>query len=237
MKSNFSRLAFLYFLMISGVLTFLLVQSSEAQSIPKSSATSTQTSAAIDSNSDYQIHKGDKLSIKFLYQPELSDAAVVVRPDGKISLPMVDEMKVEGLTAQQVKKLLEKAYREILLDPEINVSIVEFVPQRFFVGGQVFKPGSYDMRAGQTLLQAIILAGGFTPDAHRKYVLHARPVGNKELKVSAIDVTKILTTGNNKEEIQLQDGDYIFVPNSKLSKFNSVVTAFRSIMPGYAIQF
>jgi protein involved in polysaccharide export with SLBB domain len=237
MKSNFSGLAFLYFLMISGVLTFLLVQLSEAQSIPKSSATSAQTSAVIDSNSDYQIHKGDKLSIKFLYQPELSDAAVVVRPDGKISLPMVDELKVEGLTAQQVKKLLEKAYREILLDPEINVSIIEFVPQRFFVGGQVFKPGSYDMRAGQTLFQAIILAGGFTPEAHRKYVLHARQLGNKELKVTAIDVTKILTTGNNKEEILLQDGDYIFVPNSKLSKFNSIVTAFRSIMPGYAIQF
>jgi polysaccharide biosynthesis/export protein len=172
MVSNFLGTRVLSFLMIAG-LVLLCLPSLTAQTIPKAVGTPEVTS-------DYQIHKGDKLSIKFLYQPELSDAAVVVRPDGKISLPMVDELKVEGLTAQQVKKLLEKAYREILLDPEINVSIVEFVPQRFFVGGQVFKPGSYDMRAGQTLLQAIILAGGFTPDAHRKYVLHARPVGNKE---------------------------------------------------------
>ena len=237
MKSNFSGMKVLHFLIIAGVLTPLLLQSLAAQAIPQAPENSARTSAVITSNADYQIHKGDKLSIKFLYQPELSETAIVVRPDGKISLPMVDELKVEGLTAQQVKKLLEKAYREILLDPEINVSIIEFVPQRFFVGGQVFKPGSYDMRAGQTLLQAIILAGGFTPDAHQKYVLHARPVGNKELKVTAIDVTKILKTGDNKQEILLQDGDYIFVPNSKLSKFNSIVTAFRSIMPGYAIQF
>jgi protein involved in polysaccharide export with SLBB domain len=228
MASNFPRKV-LSFLMIAG-LTFLCMQSLAAQSISKAVGNP-------DVNSDYQIHKGDKLSIKFLYQPELSDAAVVVRPDGKISLPMVDEIKVEGLTAQQLKKLLEKSYREILLDPEINVSIVEFVPQRFFVGGQVFKPGSYDIRAGQTVLQAIILAGGFTPDAHRKYVLHARQIGNKELKVTAIDVTKILQAGDRKEETLLQDGDYIFIPNSKLSKFNSIVTAFRSIMPGYAIQF
>ncbi len=236
MNSHFPGIKSLHLLMIASVFSFLLMQSSGAQSIPKPTEKSAQTNV-VNSTPDYQIHKGDKLSIKFLYQPELSDAAVVVRPDGKISLPMVDELKVEGLTAQQVKKLLEKAYREILLDPEINVSVIEFVPQRFFVGGQVFKPGSYDMRAGQTLLQAIILAGGFTPDAHRKYVLHARPVGNKELKVTAIDVTKILKTGDNKEEIFLQDGDYIFIPNSKLSKFNSIVTAFRSIMPGYAIQF
>jgi polysaccharide biosynthesis/export protein len=237
MKSNFSGLTTLYFLMISGIFTFFMVQSSAAQSVPKLNENSTQMSTVNTPETDYQIHKGDKLSIKFLYQPELSDASVVVRPDGKISLSMVDEIKVEGLTAQQLKKLLEKSYREILLDPEITVSIIEFVSQRCFVGGQVFKPGSYDLRAGQTLLQAIILAGGFTPDAHQKYVLHARPVGNKELKVTAIDVTKILKTGDNKQELSLQDGDYIFVPNSKLSKFNSIVTAFRSIMPGYAIQF
>ena len=237
MAGNFPDMKILQFIMTAGILAFLLMQSSVAQSISKPSPNPANESAVISSNSDYKIHKGDKLSIKFLYQPELSDAAIVVRPDGKISLPMVDEIRAEGLTAQQLKKQLEKVYREILLDPEINVSIIEFVPQRFFVGGQVARPGSFDLRAGQTLLQAIILAGGFTPDAHKKYVLHARAIGNKELKVVAIDVTKLLKTGDNKEEILLQDGDYIFVPNSRLSRFNAIVTAFRSVMPGYAIQF
>ena len=186
---------------------------------------------------DYRIHKGDKLSIKFLYQPELSDASIVVRPDGKISLSMVDELLAEGLTVKELKIALEKAYREILLDPEITVNVIEFVAPRVFVGGQVAKPGSYELRSVQTLLQAVIQAGGFTPDAHRKYVLHARPVGVNELKVVAVDVTKLLQTGAGKQEIVLQDGDYIFIPNSKLSKFTTIVNAFRAIVPGYGIQF
>lgn len=186
---------------------------------------------------DYRIHKGDKLSIKFLYQPELSDASIVVRPDGKISLSMVDELLAEGLTVRELKTAIEKAYREILLDPEITVNVLEFVAPRVFVGGQVAKPGSYELRSVQTLLQAVIQAGGFTPEAHRKYVLHARPVGVNELKVVAVDVTKLLQTGAGKQEIVLQDGDYIFIPNSKLSKFTTIVNAFRAIVPGYGIQF
>lgn len=187
--------------------------------------------------SDYRIRKGDKLSVKFLYQPELSDAAISVRPDGKISLPMVAEVRAEGLTVAELKTTLEKAYREILLDPEITVNVVEFVPPRVFVGGEVTKPGSYELRAGQTLLQAVILAGGFTPNAHRKQVLHARPVNERELQVVALDLTKLLTVGEKKLEIILQDGDYIFIPDSKLSKFTNIVAAFRSLVPGYGIQF
>ena len=186
---------------------------------------------------DYRIRKGDKLSIKFLYQPELSDASIAVRPDGKISLPMVDEIKVEGLTARELKTALEKAYREILLDPEITVNVIEFVAPHVFVGGQVAKPGSYDLRTGQTLLQVIILAGGFTPDAHRKYVLYARHINERELKVIAVDVTKLLKIGDGKQEIVLQDGDYVFIPNSKLSQFTAIVNAFRVFVPGYGIRF
>lgn len=186
---------------------------------------------------DYRLRKGDKLSIKFLYQPELSEAALVVRPDGKISLPMIEELKAEGLTVKELKTALEKAYREVLLDPEITVNVVEFVAPRVFVGGEVAKPGSYDLRAAQTLLQAIILAGGFTDGAHRKQVLHARPINERELKVVAVDITKLLKTGDKKQEIFLQDGDYIFIPNSKLAKFANVVAAFRTLVPGYGIQF
>lgn len=186
---------------------------------------------------DYHIRKGDKLSVRFLYQPELNDAALVVRPDGKISLPMIDELQAAGLTVKELKTALEKAYREVLLDPEITVNVIEFVAPRVFVGGQVTKPGSYELRTANTLLQAVILAGGFTNDAHRKYVLHARTVGERELKVVAVDVTKLLKTGQGQQEITLQDGDYVFVPNSKLAKFTAIVNAFRAIVPGYGIQF
>lgn len=186
---------------------------------------------------DYRIRKGDRLSIKFLYQPELSDAAMIVRPDGKISLPMIDELKVEGLTTKELKTTLEKAYREILLDPEIVVNVVEFMAPRVFVSGQVVKPGSYDLRAGQTLFQVVALAGGFTREAHRKQILHARPINERELKVVVIDITKLLKPGDKKFDLVLQDGDYVFIPESRMSKLSTILSAFRSVAPGYGIQF
>ncbi len=185
----------------------------------------------------YRIRKGDKVSVKFLYQPELSDAALVVRPDGKISMPMIEELKAEGLTVKELKIALEKAYREILLDPEITVNLIEFVAPRVFVTGQVVKPGSYDLRAGQTLFQVVSLAGGFTRDAHRKQILHARPINDRELKVVVVDLTKLLKPGNNQFDIVLQDGDYVYVPDSKMAKLSTIMTAFRAIAPGYGVQF
>jgi polysaccharide export outer membrane protein len=184
----------------------------------------------------YRLHKGDKLSIKFLYHPELNEPAAVVRPDGFITLQMIDDVKVEGLTAAELKQKLEQAYNESLLNPVISVSILEFVVPRVFVGGQVAKPGSYTLREGQTVFQAIMLAGGFTPEAHRKMVLHARPTGNHELKVTELDLLELMSRKSGARDELLQDGDYIFVPDSKLSKFSRVVDAFRFVVPGFAIR-
>ncbi|HWQ32606.1 MAG TPA: polysaccharide biosynthesis/export family protein [Blastocatellia bacterium] len=197
-------------------------QSEAAQSRPRSAA--------------YRIHKGDKLSIKFLYQPELSEPSVVVRPDGFISLQMIGDLRAEGLTITELKKAVEEAYNEQLLRPEVSVSLLEFVAPRVFVGGQVQKPGSYELRAAQTVLQAVIVAGGFTREASRKTVLHARPVGERELKVTVVDLKQLLSAQGSGQENELQDGDYVFVPDSKLSKFNQMVEAFRFAMPGFTIR-
>lgn len=184
----------------------------------------------------YRIHKGDKLSIKFLYQPELNEPSIIVRPDGFISLQMIDDVKAEGLTAQELKAALERAYSESLINPVISVSLLEFVAPRVMVGGQVQRPGSYPLREGQTLLQAIMLAGGFTREAHRKMVLHARPVGEHELKVTAVDVGRLLKPNSPERELVLEDGDYVFVPDSKLSKLTRVIDAFRFAVPGFSIR-
>ncbi len=218
-----------------GMLLFAWLNAAFAQ--PISAPSTNRPASSAQPAPDYRIHKGDKLSLKFLYQPELSDAAIVVRPDGKISLPMVDEVKAEGLTIKELKSTLEKAYREILLDPEITVNLLEFVAPRVFVTGQVVKPGSYDLRAGQTLYQIVSLAGGFTREAHRKQILHARPINERELKVVVVDITTLLKPGNNNLDIILQDGDYVYVPDSKMSKLTTILNAFRAVAPGYGIQF
>ncbi len=200
-------------------------------------ATASASSAPQKTKEHYRIQIGDKLSVKFLHHPELTEPTLVVRPDGCISLQLIAEERVEGLTVAEVKTRLEQAYQEILLRPEITVMLLEFVPQRYFVSGQVNKPGSFELRAGNTLLQALTLAGGFAPQAHRTMVIHARPMGNKQLKITVIDVMKILKPTGASTEIELLDGDYIFVPDSKLSKLSRVVEAFRFAVPGYGMQF
>ena len=186
-------------------------------------------------NDAYRIRSGDKLSVKFLYQPDLNELSVVVRPDGFINLSMIDEVMARGLTVAELKAGLEKAYSEILLKPVISINLVEYVAPRIFVGGQVAKPGSYELRAGQTLMQAIVLAGGFTRDANRKTVLHARPIGGDKLKMMIFDATQMLSDSAAPQEVLLQDGDYVFVPDSKLSKMSRIIEAFRAVIPGIGV--
>jgi polysaccharide biosynthesis/export protein len=184
----------------------------------------------------YRLRQGDKLSVRFLYHPELNEPSLVVRPDGLISLQMVDDVRAAGLTAAELKAALERAYREILLAPVITVSVLEFVAPRVYVSGQVARPGGYALRDGDTLLQAVALAGGFTPAAHRRLVLHARPVGERQLQVVAVDVTRLLTPEGRAHDLELRDGDYIFVPDSKLAKLSRVVEAFRFAVPGFTLR-
>ncbi|MDQ3801646.1 MAG: polysaccharide export protein [Acidobacteriota bacterium] len=188
----------------------------------------------------YRIRQGDKLSVKFLYHPELTDTALVVRPDGFISLQLIEDVRAEGMTVSQLKKHLEKAYEEILLTPVITVTLVEYVPPRVFIGGQVNKPGRYDLRDAQTLVQVIFLAGGFTRDANRRMVLHARPNGSgsgsssserRDWRFQSANVLKILNEKGEEQDIVLQDGDYIFIPDSKISQINKAIEGFRGLVP------
>jgi protein involved in polysaccharide export with SLBB domain len=181
----------------------------------------------------YRIKQGDKLSVKFLYHPELNEISVVVRPDGFISLQMIDDSKAEGLTISELKAQLEKSYNEILLKPVVTVTLLEFVAPRVFIGGQVNKPGRYDLREGQTLVQVIFLAGGFTADANRKMVLHARPNGSGDWEIQSANVMKVINQQGEQKDIALQDGDYIFIPDSKISQINKAVETVRGFLPKF----
>lgn len=179
----------------------------------------------------YRIKAGDKLSVKFLNHPELNELALTVRPDGFISLQMIEDIKAEGATATELKKKVEKGYDEILLNPVISVNIAEFVPPAFFIGGQINRPGKYSLRDGNSMIKAIFLAGGFTKEANRRMVLYARADANGKWSVREINVLKLIEKLSSGDDIALNDGDYIFVPDSKLSKFNKALEGFQSFFP------
>ncbi len=194
-----------------------------------------RTDDPVPVNDTYRIQSGDKLSLKLLYHPELNEPSVVVRPDGFITTSLADEVMARGLTVAELKASLEKVYGEVLLNPVVSINLIEFVAPHIFVGGQVAKPGSYELRAGQTLVQVIFLAGGFTRDANRKMVLHARLIGEGKMKMATFDVTKMLSDSGAPQEVSLQDGDYVFVPDSKLSKISRIIEAFSGVIPGIGI--
>ena len=181
----------------------------------------------------YRIRQGDKISIKFLYHPELNEPSIVVPPDGFISIQLVDDLSVIGLTVTEVKKKLDDFYAEILIKPIITVTLLEFVPPRIYIGGQVNKPGRYDLRDGQTLVQVIFLAGGFTKDANKSLVIHARPDGKGDWQIQSANVMKILNQKGIQKDLLLQDGDFIFIPESKISQINKAIEGFRGLLPRF----
>lgn len=193
----------------------------------------TESAAKSLPEADYRIQQGDKISVKFFSHPELNEASLTVRPDGFISLQIIDDVKAEGRTATELKTHLEKAYNEILLRPIITVSIIEFVAPRIYIAGQVNKPGRYDLREAETLMQAIFLAGGFTRDANRKMIIRARPDGKGDWQILSANAMKIINKKDEEKDLTLQDGDYIFIPESKISQFNKAVESFRGLMPRF----
>jgi len=197
------------------------------------SASEAETSPSV--NDSYRILSGDKLSVKFLYHPEFNEPLIVVRPDGFITLSIVDEVMARGLTIAELKASIEKAYSETLLKPVVSINLIEFVAPHIYVGGQVTKPGRYELRDGRTLMQAIILAGGFTREANRKLVLHARRTGEGKLKMTTFNVLQMLSDSKTGPEVPLQNNDYVFVPDSKISRISRVIEAFRAAIPGIGI--
>jgi polysaccharide export outer membrane protein len=194
-------------------------------------AQATREGAESSDGDAYRIRCGDKVGVRFLYQPEFNEPGAVVRPDGFISLPIVSEVMARGLTVSELKAVIEKAYSEALLNPVVTVNLVEFVAPRVYVGGQVARPGSYDLRAAGTLTQAIFLAGGFTREANRKMVLRARPTAGAKMKLTTFNVMQMLSDPKMAQEVFLRDGDYVFVPDSKLTKVTRVLEVFEASIP------
>ncbi len=182
---------------------------------------------------NYRIQQGDKLSVKFFNNPDLNEPSLVVRPDGFISLQIINEIRAEGLSTSELRARLEKAYDETLLEPIISVTVIDFIAPHVYIAGQVSKPGRYDLREAKTLMQAVFLAGGFTRDANRNMVVHARPNGTGDWNIQSAKVMDILRQKGSQKDILLQDGDYVFIPDSKISQFNKAVESIRGVLPRF----
>ena len=173
----------------------------------------------------YFIQPGDQLDIKFFYNPELNET-LTVRPDGKISLQLVDEVQAAGLKPLQLDDELTKKYAQELKKPAITVIVKSFGGQRIFVGGEVNNQGLITIAGNMTPLQAVLNAGGFKETANPESAIIIRKgPGNKPVPI-AMNLGDARQGKTGSADFLLQPDDIVYVPKSAIAKANKFVNQY-----------
>jgi len=175
-------------------------------------------------NPRYQLCKGDVVEVNFPITPEFNQT-LTVQPDGYIAVRDVGDLHVEGQTVPELAQTLQNAYKDILHDPVISIVLKEFEKPYFIVGGQVGKPGKYDLRGDTTVVQALEIAGGMGESAKHSQVYLFRRVSNDWVETTKLDVKKMMHTGDLAEDLHLRPGDMVFVPKNTYSKIQRFIPA------------
>lgn len=160
--------------------------------------------------SDYRIGPQDVLGVVFWREPDIS-GDVTVRPDGRITLPVIGELAAEGLTPAELQAAVHKAASRFLTDINVAVVVRAINSRKIFVTGRVASPGAHPLVGPLTVMQAIALAGGLTEYADAKgiTIVRSRNGQSQSFKFNYRDVAK----GKSMEQnLQLQPGDTIVVP-------------------------
>jgi polysaccharide export outer membrane protein len=159
---------------------------------------------------EYKIGEGDVLHINVWKEPELSKV-VVVRPDGNVSLPLINEVKVSGMTAGAASRLVADRLKTYVLDAQVNVEVTEIRSRRVFITGEIARPGEYPLAGPMKVLQLIAQAGGFTPFAKRKKVFVVRMKDGEETRLP-FNYPEVARGHSPAQDIPLLPGDTVVVP-------------------------
>ena len=159
----------------------------------------------------YRIGAGDVLQVYVWKEEQVSAPTVVVRPDGKISLPLVREVEVVGLTLTELEQLLTKKLAAFIRTPEVSVVVKEIHSEKVFVIGAVEKKGSIPLVSSITVLQALAEAGGLTEYAKRKKIYVLRTAGQKQIRLP-FNYDAVIRGEQTEQNILLLPGDTIVVP-------------------------
>jgi len=165
---------------------------------------------ANDQASSYRIGVQDVLQVSVFGNEALS-RTVPVRPDGMISLPLLNDVKAAGLTPMELREVLMKKLVEFVPAPEIAVIVTEVRSFVVSVIGQVMKPGRYDLKSAASVVEALALAGGFKEFAARSRIQVIRPEGNGSRRIP-FDYDKMFQANAAQENFTLRPGDIVMVP-------------------------
>jgi polysaccharide export outer membrane protein len=176
----------------------------------KQEATPAPARVSATSDANYVIGPQDVLDIDVWKEAELT-RDVPVRPDGKISLPLVNDVQAAGLTPIQLSEEITNDLKKFITDPQVTVIVSQINSQRVYILGEMTRPGAYPLLPGMTVLQALSSAGGFTIFANLKKIYVLRSEGGKQEKFP-FNYKEVVKGKDADQNIVLKAGDQIVVP-------------------------
>ena len=166
--------------------------------------------AAATAPPGYVIGPDDALTVVFWREKELS-ADVVVRPDGMISLPLINDVRAEGLTPEQLRLALTTAASKFVEEPTVTVVVKAINSRKIFITGQVGKPGPYPINGPTTVLQLLAMAGGVAEYADKSKIIVVRKENGKDVSFP-FNYNEVVTGKKLQQNIELKPGDSVIVP-------------------------
>jgi polysaccharide export outer membrane protein len=194
-----------------GVLVLLISFSSAYPQADKEILSKKEAQAEVTVDSDQYVIGSEDVLYIHVWKEESLTRTVPVRMDGKISLPLIQEIKAAGLTPLQLKEVLTTRFKEFIENPIVSVTVMEANSCKVYVMGQVKKPGVYRLRSETTVVQIIPLAGGFTDWAKQKKILIIREEDGKEKRIK-VNYKKIIGGKDPNSNVILKAGDTIIIP-------------------------
>jgi len=166
--------------------------------------------SVLPNDPSYQIGPEDMLNINVWKEPDVS-GSVPVRPDGKISLPLLNDVQAAGLTPIQLAVKIQNGLKQYITDPRVTVTVTNVNSKRIFLMGEVARPGAYPLLPNMTVLQALSSAGGFTQFSNLKKIYVLRTDQGKQLKLP-FNYKAAINGTSPEQNYMLKAGDTIVVP-------------------------
>jgi polysaccharide biosynthesis/export protein len=192
----------------------LLVTAAWAQAPDKNASGSAgkaaETPATVTPDADYKIGPQDVVRIDVWKEPDIS-RTIPVRPDGKISVPLLNDVQASGLTAMQLARSLREGLSKYLNNPQVTVTVTEINSRRVYLTGEVNRPGALPLLPNMTVLQALSSGGGFTQFAKLKGIYVMRTENGKQVK-HPFNYKEVVKGNLSEQNILLQPGDVIVIP-------------------------
>ena len=181
-------------------------------------------------HNDYIISIGDRMDVIFMYHTDLTTRDVVVRSDGRISLPHLGDVMAAGQRPMELDSILTDHFAEILRQPDISVIIRKSADKLVYVLGEVLQPGGFDFDHTISLVQSIALAGGIKKSAELTRTVVIRREGMAKIVGVEVNVEAIMKGEMIQNDFMLRRNDIVYVPKNGLNSLAEFIETFESII-------